>query len=155
MESGPVSPPSIKQILVPVDGSEHAKRAAQTAISLASTYKASILVVSAVAPPAFYISGPVGAPADLADYFKLQTEDAKSAVSSVESLAKGAGLDVRSEVLRPASSVIEAITDIASSEKVDIIVIGTRGLGGFKKMLLGSVSSGVVDHAPCSVLVVR
>ena len=41
------------------------------------------------------------------------------------------------------------------AEKIDLIVMGTRGMGGFKKMLLGSVSSGVVTHAQCTVLVVR
>ena len=52
-------------------------------------------------------------------------------------------------------SVVQAITDYAASEKIDLIVMGTRGMGGFKKMLLGSVSSGVVTHAQCAVLVVR
>jgi nucleotide-binding universal stress UspA family protein len=52
-------------------------------------------------------------------------------------------------------SVVEAIVEYATEEKAQLIVMGTRGMTGFKKMLLGSVSNGVVNHAPCAVLVVR
>jgi len=52
-------------------------------------------------------------------------------------------------------SVVQTITDYAVVEKIDLIIMGTRGMGGFKKMLLGSVSNGVVTHAHCPVLVVR
>jgi nucleotide-binding universal stress UspA family protein len=147
--------PLIKQILVPVDGSDHAKVAAQAAIRLAFDYKASLTFISIVAPPAFAISAPVGAPADLTDYYQLETEDADGAVSSVMALAKAAGVEATSNVLRPSESVVEAIIEYASNEKVDLIVVGTRGLGGFKKLLLGSVSAGVLANAPCSVFVVR
>ncbi|MDG6926301.1 MAG: universal stress protein [Nitrososphaerota archaeon] len=155
MQSSVVMPPVVSRILLPVDGSEHARRAAEAAIQIASEYKASLLIVSVVSPPAFFISGPVGAPADLTDYYRLETEDASSAVNSVAELAKQAGVSVTSQILRPGKSVVEAIVEFASDEKVDLIVIGTRGLGGFRKMLLGSVSSGVISHAHCSVLVVR
>jgi nucleotide-binding universal stress UspA family protein len=146
---------TIRQILVPVDGSEHAKSAAQTAIRLGSSYKAKLIIVSIVVPPGFFISGPVGAPADLTDYFQLEMEEANGAVNAIAKLAKEADVEAKSMVLRPPGSVAEAIVDFASSEKVDLIVVGTRGLGGFKKLLLGSVSSGVIANAPCSVLVVR
>jgi len=51
--------------------------------------------------------------------------------------------------------VVETIISHAAKEDVDLIVVGTRGLGGFKKMLMGSVSSGIISHADCPVLVVR
>lgn len=54
-----------------------------------------------------------------------------------------------------ATSVVQAITEKALEKGVDLIVVGTRGLGVFKRLLLGSVSKGVVSHAHCSVLVVR
>ncbi len=59
------------------------------------------------------------------------------------------------EVLESRDSVVQSLSEYAANEKADLLVIGTRGLGGFKKMLLGSVSSGVVQRVPCSVLVVR
>ena len=51
--------------------------------------------------------------------------------------------------------MVEAIVDTASKEKSQLVVIGTRGMTGLKKVLLGSVSNGVVNHSPCPVLVVR
>ena len=62
---------------------------------------------------------------------------------------------MRGEIIENVPSVVQAITDYASEWKVDLIVLGTRGLSGFRKLLLGSVSNGVLSHASCSVLVVR
>jgi nucleotide-binding universal stress UspA family protein len=69
--------------------------------------------------------------------------------------ANDQGMQAQSETLESVSSVVEEITHCAETKSVDLIVIGTRGLGGFKRLLLGSVSSGVVTHAHCNVLVVR
>ena len=76
-------------------------------------------------------------------------------VGRTVSMAEKKGVKVKPRTSETAGSVIQAITEYAAGEKIDLIVIGTRGLGGFKKMLLGSVSSGVVEHAHCPVFVVR
>ena len=55
----------------------------------------------------------------------------------------------------PTSKVGSAIVDYAERENIDLIVIGTRGRTGFKKMLLGSVASDVVTYSHCPVLVVK
>ena len=47
------------------------------------------------------------------------------------------------------------LAEYAENEKMDLIVMGTRGMSGFKRLLIGSVASGVVKHAHCTVLVVR
>ena len=62
---------------------------------------------------------------------------------------------VKHEVLLRSKSVIESIVSYADKNKVDLIVIGTKGLTGFKKLLLGSVARGVIDHGHCPVLLVR
>jgi len=147
--------PKVTRILVPVDGSEHAKRAAETAIHLAKAFGANLTIISVVAPPAFFVSGPVGAPADLTEYYRLETDDANGAVGTMVRLAQDSGIKAESQVLRPDKSVVEAIIEFAGKEQVDLIVVGTRGLGGFRKMLLGSISSGVIANANCAVLVVR
>ncbi len=70
-------------------------------------------------------------------------------------LAHGRGVKARWEVLPSAESIVGQIVDYADREKADLIAMGSRGLGGFKRMVIGSVSSGVVTHAKCPVLVVR
>jgi nucleotide-binding universal stress UspA family protein len=76
-------------------------------------------------------------------------------VNSVVSLGNRERLKVRGEVLVHAVSVVQAISGYAVEKKVDLIVIGTRGLSSFKRLAIGSASTGVLNRAPCSVLVVR
>ncbi len=53
------------------------------------------------------------------------------------------------------NSVIETLTTFANANKVDLIVMGTRGKTGFKPLLLGSVSIGVSQYASCPILLVK
>jgi nucleotide-binding universal stress UspA family protein len=65
-------------------------------------------------------------------------------------------IQFKSEIIEdPTSKVGSVIVDFAERENIDLIVIGTRGRAGFKKMLLGSVASDVVTYAYCPVLVVK
>ena len=59
------------------------------------------------------------------------------------------------KVVERKGDAAEMIIDEAEKEDTDMIVMGTRGLNGAQRWLLGSVSSRVVQHAPCNVLVVR
>jgi nucleotide-binding universal stress UspA family protein len=88
-------------------------------------------------------------------YYKDSRARAEKLVGEVISGAKKSGVKARAELLDKPFSVVEDITSYARNENVDLIVLGTRGLGRFKKLLIGSVSSGVLSHAPCSVLIVR
>lgn len=88
-------------------------------------------------------------------YYEMARTRAKHIVEEAVALAKEAGVQARGEVLDRPASAIELIISFAEGEGVDLIVSGTRGLSSFKKLLVGSVSSGLVSHAPCSVLIVR
>jgi nucleotide-binding universal stress UspA family protein len=61
---------------------------------------------------------------------------------------------MRTELISSATAV-GGIVGFAEKENIDLIVIGTRGRSGFKKLLLGSVASGVVNYAHCPVMVVK
>ena len=59
------------------------------------------------------------------------------------------------DVVIAEESIVKEIIEYSEREKIDLIVIGTRGRTGFKKLFLGSVASGVLNFAHCPVLVVR
>jgi nucleotide-binding universal stress UspA family protein len=72
-----------------------------------------------------------------------------------EKLYENGDIQLKTEVVVSPISVVGAIVDYAEHENVDLIVIGSRGRSGFKKLLLGSTASGVVTYATCPVLVVK
>jgi len=136
-----------KRVLLPVDGSENARRATRIAVDIAKKYQARLYVLHVI--PVIYSSYSVG------DYYKITWRDAKEIVAEAVSLGKSHGVTVTGRIIDLRASTVEAIADYAASKKVDLIVVGTRGRSGFKKLLLGSVASGIVSHAHCEVLVVR
>ena len=161
----PVSKQLFKKILVAMDGSENSQKAAQAALELAEKLKTELVVLHAIIPPTSYyqttIASPTGmslpAPSqhEIDAYYSYARKVATGIVGEVESKAKRQGIHIKTQITEAVSSVVETILNHAAKENVDLIVVGTRGLGGFKKLLLGSVSSGIVSHAQCPVLVVR
>jgi nucleotide-binding universal stress UspA family protein len=65
------------------------------------------------------------------------------------------GIDLGTEIVEGSTSVEATIVDYAECEGIDLIVIGTRGRTGFKRLLLGSVALGVVTYSHCPVMVVK
>ena len=87
-------------------------------------------------------------------------DDIKSKVESwfdnVRNMAKDEGIfDIKTEIFIDVKSIIECIIEYATQRNIDLIVIGTRGRTGLKRFFMGSVANGVVQHAHCSVLVIR
>jgi nucleotide-binding universal stress UspA family protein len=147
--------PLFTRILVTVDGSKSAAKAAKLAVKLAKLNAAELVVVSVVPKLTYFFASvtEVGRP-PVGDYYTYATKDAEKWIDQAVSLAKRQGIEARGRVLK-ASSIVQSITDYAKDKEVDLIVLGTRGSGGFKRLLLGSVSNGVVAHAHCPVIVVR
>jgi nucleotide-binding universal stress UspA family protein len=141
-----------ERILVAIDGSEDSSKAADMAIELAKKNNAALFVVTVVHNPVFAHSDQ-GAPAQQ-PVDKARTE-AEGFLKVAVSKAEAQGLKVRGEIIENVPSIVDAIDDYAEEWKVDLVVVGTRGLSGLKKILLGSVSAALVARAPCSVLVVR
>ncbi len=148
----------LSKILVPTDGSANASRAVNGGIDLSKKYGSELVVLCVIPSPTLLVEASVGlgmAPGGLDSYYKQQEMRANYFIDEAVTLAKTQGIKVRSEVSRADKSIVGEIIEISIHEKIDLIVIGTRGLGGFRKLLLGSVSSGVVTNAQCNVLVVR
>ena len=136
-------------ILLGVDGSVHALHAAKTAGDLARTVKSNILrIVVAFDPVPPYLGEP-----NLQTVISARMKEAETILQkALEAVGKIPG-EVHTEILE--GSPAEAILDVASTRKVDLVVMGSRGFGRLKGLLIGSQSQKVVQHAPCPVLIVR
>jgi nucleotide-binding universal stress UspA family protein len=134
-------------IAVGLDGSESAKRALRWALEEARLRGARLRVIHVWSPPHF--SGFDTEPPDLG---RMRGQAAQTLARLVREAIGDPG-DVEVEhVLRegpPAPELIAAASD------ADLLVVGSRGLGGFKELLLGSVAHQCALHAQCPVLIVR
>lgn len=132
-------------VLVAYDGSDSARRALEQAAQLAHDGVA--LTVVSVAEPLPQVGR---APA-----MRLPEEDAKRKRNLAEATALLKERGVEATAVERHGDAATMILDEAEAENADLIVMGTRGLGAGKRWLLGSVSTKVLHHAGCNVLVVR
>lgn len=145
----------VKRILVPVDFSSHAEEALDYARALAAFFEATLEVVHVVeepAFPAFYGAAYKGAhgqlPPDLEEEARLAMERLAEAVRGAD-VERGIGYYVRRG--RAAREIVQ----LAKEHDVDLIVIGSQGLTGMDRLVLGSVAEKVVRGAPCPVFVIK
>ncbi len=135
-----------ERILLPTDGSRYSKMAAEKALGLAAFHGSELQVVSVLdLPPEFYAEAP-----DIADDLARK---AKAHVQEVKELAESSR--VRVDCFIREGAAYKAITDLAEEQKASVIVMGSHGRTGLKRLLMGSVTEGVIGHAICPVLVVK
>ena len=141
------------RILVAVDGSPFSDRALKCAVDLAKKYTARLIIVHVILRR-FYAVTPSEAGVLATTVFVKEMEaEGKEIISKAESYAKTEGADYECRLLQgvPAEEIIKT----SRSEKVDLIVIGSRGLSEVRAFLLGSVSDKVSHHANCPTLIVK
>jgi nucleotide-binding universal stress UspA family protein len=136
------------KILVPVDGSAHSLNAVATACDLAKSQAPSEVVLLAVTPNLFDLEDEGHY---VADKLKRQAE---GALVLAKNKAQEMGVTPTS-LLATGGSVADEIVKVAKDGKVDLVVIGSRGLGAKTRFFLGGTATKVVTYAPCSVLVVK
>ena len=137
-----------KNILLAFDGSDHAIKAARLAKELAECNQAELWLVVAYDPLPAYLGEPY-IDINMADRLKFAEEILQSGLRELGELSH----PLKTEVIEGPPA--EAILKVARTRKVDLIVMGTRGLGQFVGLLVGSQSQKVVSHADCPVLLVR
>ncbi len=146
-----------RRILVAVDGSENSRKAAGLAIDITKRFSAALFVLHVIpnsVPLEIILSNPES-PERLKELVDLAKKNGEKLIQDIVSEAQKREVKARGEIVENVPSVVKTVSEYAAEWKIDVITVGSRGLGGFKRMLLGSVSSGLVTHAPCSVLVVR
>ncbi len=136
-----------KTIMIPTDGSENSKRAAEVGIRLAKEFDAKIVAVHVI---------PLWSPLGTKPSYELPeeiVEEAEKVVNEVCEMAEEEGVEAEPVVVE-SPSIVQGIVEEARERDVDLIVMGTRGLTGVKGFVLGSTTKGVIARAPCPVLAV-
>jgi nucleotide-binding universal stress UspA family protein len=154
------------RLLLAIDGSESANRAVTLLKGIASPSDTSVTVLSVVqpvvdtalgagslGPSGFGAPGMVITPEAYDRLAGAANAEADRIVRAAATQLEAGGLGVELEVRegRPASAIVEMASDL----RADIVVLGSHGRGALASALLGSVSTEVVEHAPCAVLVAR
>lgn len=138
------------KILVPVDGSDNSYRALDAALFFSEKLGSKVAVVHVMEDvPILHIQSEKLLTELLEDYKKqLELILAKSS-----EIARKKGLTIQTKLLQgnPGSTIL----DFCEKEKYDIIIMGSRGLGKFKELVLGSVSSKIVHHSRSAVMLIR
>ena len=138
------------QIVVGVDGSDESKEALRWAIEEARLRKATVRAVHAWTYPVIF--GGAYVPPEVLDGDRLSRE-AREALDAVVADVAGEDPDAYIEHVVVEGPAAQVLVDAARD--ADLLVVGSRGHGGFAGLLLGSVSQQCAHHAPCAVVVVR
>lgn len=153
-----------ERILVTLDGSEHSVQALRAAIQIARKFNGKLTLVHVYAitvapivvpePTTLTPSGvPVVTPAEVSRMIEAAREVGQRILDDGEKEVKSENVQVESTLKE--GSTVQEITRLAKEGNFDLIVIGAKGVGRLRELLLGSVSEGVMKHAPCPVLVVK
>ena len=142
---------NIQKILVPVDGSAASFDAFMWACELASRFQAQVHMLYMV-DARKQVAGSGRIPIGMEGGEK---EARKEGVRVVEEFSKHAPSNVKVEKIIAIGPPAEGIVKLASTMDADLIVMGNRGLGAVRRLAFGSVSTYVLHHAGCPVLVTR
>ncbi|HEX5914584.1 MAG TPA: universal stress protein [Rubrobacter sp.] len=141
------------RVVVGVDGSETARKAVRWAAREAKLRGMKLELVSAWQIPTYsYVSG-YGFPAISQEMMKSLTERAEGHLAEALHEARGEARDIEIETIAVDGQPAKVLVEVAKG--ADLLVVGSRGLGGFRELLLGSVSQQCAQHAMCPVVIVR
>ena len=147
------------KILVAVDGSEPSMEASDYAVLLAKTEgdASSLIALHVIYLTTASWDNPLSlvTPSSIEQSLDRYKQEFQPWFDKIKEKAELNKIQLKTDIVVTPVSVVGAMIDYAEKERADLIVIGTRGRSGFKKMLLGSVASKVVTYSHCPVLVVK
>jgi nucleotide-binding universal stress UspA family protein len=150
----------LSKILVPLDGSPTSMEAADYAIMLSTLHHAQIVLLHVLNVAEYYSSlqfFEVKQPIESKEIIEEAKKEANKWFNSVKKkMDEKLGTQTKIETyIIISQSTVKSILDFAEEKNVDLIVVGTRGRSGIKKLLLGSTASGIVTYSSCPVIVVK
>jgi nucleotide-binding universal stress UspA family protein len=141
-----------KVIVVGTDGSPTAEAAVRRAGELAELTGARIELVGGYRESYAFAAG-VGAEAYPANLAEDARDAATGCVDDAAARLRSAGVDVETHCI--GGDPANALVDVAETTEADLIVVGSKGMQGTRRFMLGNVPNKVSHHAPCSVMIVR
>ena len=145
-----------ERIIIPIDGSKEAEKAAKKAIFLAKSTGIKTVAMYVVNTPIPHVAarGPLIETPVFTSYpqlWKLIQKQGYFYLNEIEKLGKKMGIAIIRKMVdgHPANEIIK------EAKKDDLIVIGSKGITGLERLLVGSVAENVVHHASCPVMVVK
>lgn len=140
-----------KEILVPYDGSSFANFAFNRALDVAQLHNSKVTVITIIKegyPPI------VGFSKMKPKLMQAHRRDARKQITSLEKMASKRGIPFFYKI-KQGTSIVKEIINFTKTRKFDLIVMGSHGKTGFKRIMLGSVVNGVVHHTRCPTLIIR
>jgi nucleotide-binding universal stress UspA family protein len=144
----------LKKILVAIDGSDASEMALDYAIEMAKAFSGSLTILT-VQEPLTPAPPPTMPPAIVESYMKEVVVYYDSIIEKALNRVKESRRKIETKTKIAKGVAWERIVEECRSGGHDIVIIGSRGLGGWKGLFLGSVSKRVVEEAPCPVLIVK
>jgi nucleotide-binding universal stress UspA family protein len=151
-----------KKILVGIDGSEKSFEAADYAINLAVKYKSELLLIVNIFKIGSWYHGEYpytwGKPEVLDGVYEKEKQEMQNILNNkIKNKADKLNLNSKIDLIMTPRTADPSIVlvDYSKRNNIDLIIVGTKGRTGFKKLLLGSVASGIVTSAHCPVLVIK
>jgi hypothetical protein len=141
------------KILIALDDSAHSDHALDFVTRMRWPAGSRVIVLTALQSVATTLAAAQEPGAVSPDLLQEQRQRLEELVGRAEGTLRESGFSTESRIL--AGDPREVLVQVARSERADLLVVGSRGRTGLTKLMLGSVSSHVVTHSPCSVLVVK
>ena len=138
------------KILVPVDGSDNSYKALEAALVLSEKLGSNISVVNVMEQvPITHIESEKLLN-ELLEAYKKENQEILSKCSDI---AHQKGITIKTVLLQ--GNPAPVILDYSKKENFDLVIMGSRGMGKFKELILGSVSSKIVHHSPCAIMIIK
>ena len=149
-----------QKILVGIDGSDKSVEAADYSLLIAKNTNAQLIILNVLETEPWYYGKNAyewASPDELNKVYEKEKAKIQKILDNIQEKAKTVGIESKTKILMipRTEDTVKPILKYAEDEEIDLIVVGTRGRTGIKKMLLGSVASGVVTYAHCPVIVVK
>jgi nucleotide-binding universal stress UspA family protein len=148
------------KVLIPVDGSMNSMKAIDYAVNLAEKYKSELIALHVLYSQtgfAFHketVAGTITS-SSLNDLNLEAKQEAEKWFKEIRKRAEKMNVQIKTEVVFTVISIVEGILTHAEKENIDLIIIGSKGKSGWKKLIVGSVASGISTYAHCPILIVR